>query len=64
MNYPTIDRLLGEPRKKLIVKYYDSEFVCDNTDLKREGEHIVFETRDIIKLFPINQTSITYLKHT
>lgn len=62
MTHETLDRLLGEPRKKLIIQVYNEQILAENTELKREGEHLIRETKDLIQILPISQLFITHLK--
>lgn len=62
MKYSTLDRLLQEPPKKLIISLNGNDTVCSTNELHREGVQLIRETKDIVQIYPINQIFITHLK--
>lgn len=62
MSHETLDRLIAEPPKNLIIKFSGEDTIVNSSQLKREGESLINETKDLIQIFPIIQISIIYLK--
>jgi hypothetical protein len=62
MSHETLDRLISEPPKNLIIKFNGEDTIVKSSQLRREGESLINETKDLIQIFPIIQISIIYLK--
>lgn len=63
MSHETLDRLIQEPPKHLIIKFNGEDTIVKSSQLRREGESLINETKDLIQIFPIIQISIIYLKN-
>lgn len=62
MSYETIDKLLKEPEKTLLLTCNGEEVAARTSTMRREQDHLIIETKGIIRIIPILLTQIKYLK--